>query len=87
MLGRLAVHALRRCGWGDGVGLALSLRTVVRVARVVPRRAPLGWDSRFFIDEHADGPRSVFFRVQMLDVDPAQGTILKQIENLRLRLD
>jgi hypothetical protein len=49
--------------------------------------APLGWDGHFFVDEHADGTRSVYFRVRMIDVDAASGRIVQQIDSLSLRLD
>jgi Peptidase family C25 len=54
---------------------------------VKPPPAPLGWDGRFFVDEHGDGTRSVYFRVRMIDVDAASGRIVQQIDSLSLRLD
>lgn len=49
--------------------------------------APLGWDQRVFIDEHADGTRSLYFRVRMIDFDMSTGKVLAKLERLRLRLD
>ncbi|MBK7645034.1 MAG: hypothetical protein IPJ19_18640 [Planctomycetes bacterium] len=52
-----------------------------------PPPAPLGWDGKFFVDEHADGTRSIFFRVRFLDADMGSGKILQQLESLRLRVE
>ena len=52
-----------------------------------PPAAPLGWDGKFFVDEHADGTRSVYFRVQLLDADMGSGRILQQVDELRFRLE
>lgn len=67
-----------------------EVRTKLRVrglAAVTRVEAPLGWDGRYFIDEHQDGTRSVYFRVRMFDGDPATGEVLSKIESLRLRLE
>ncbi len=58
-----------------------GLEALTRVA------APLGWDGRWFVDEHADGTRSVYFRVRLLDGDPATGAIRAQVDSLRFRLE
>ena len=49
--------------------------------------APLGWDQRVFIDEHADGTRSLYFRVRMIDFDMSTGKVLAKVERLRFRLE
>ncbi len=67
-----------------------EVRTSERVRALVaqkPPAAPLGWDGKFFVDEHADGTRSILFRVQLLETDMAQGRILRQLDTLRLRLE
>lgn len=67
-----------------------ELRTKRRVGGITALTrvaAPLGWDGRWFVDEHADGSRSVWFRVRMHDGDPSTGKVLAQAESLRFRLD
>jgi hypothetical protein len=64
-----------------------TTRRVNGLEAVKPAPAPLGWDGKFFVDEHADGSRSVYFRVQLIDVDMAAGKVLQQVESLRFRLD
>jgi len=51
-----------------------------------PPVAPLGWDGRHFIDEHADGTRSIYFRVRMLDYVAETGELKAQLDKLKLRL-
>jgi hypothetical protein len=62
-------------------------RTVRGLAATKPPAAPLGWDGKWFVDEHADGSRSVYFRVRMVDTDMATGAVLRQVDELRFRLD
>jgi hypothetical protein len=61
-------------------------RAVTGLEAIDPPAAPLGWDGRHFIDEHADGSRSVFLRVRMLDHVPESGEIRAQLDKLKLRL-
>ncbi|MBM4063953.1 MAG: hypothetical protein FJ265_23075, partial [Planctomycetes bacterium] len=63
-----------------------TARKVRRVAAVAPPRGPLGWNGKWFVDEHADGSRSVFFTVRLIDFDMDGGVVLRQVERLRLRL-
>ena len=48
--------------------------------------APRELDGRHFVDEHADGTRSVYFRVQLIDFDMSTGKVCERLERLRLRL-
>jgi hypothetical protein len=43
-------------------------------------------DGRHFVDEHADGTRSVHLRVQLVDFDMSTGKVHGQLEQLPLRL-
>lgn len=61
-------------------------RAVTGLEAIDPPAAPLGWDGRHFVDEHADGSRSVFFRVRMLDHVPERGQIRAQLDKLKLHL-
>ncbi|MCY2960210.1 MAG: C25 family cysteine peptidase [Planctomycetota bacterium] len=62
-------------------------RRVGGLVAVQPPGGPPRWDGRHFVDEHADGTRSVYFRVRMIDGDPATGEILRRAEDLRFRLE
>lgn len=85
------------CSWDaehrrnrDVLVFTAEVRTNRRVNGLEPVKAPpppLGWDGRFFVDEHADGSRSVFFRVRLIDFDMATGKVLQQVDRLRFRLD
>jgi len=48
--------------------------------------APLGWTGSCFVDEHADGSRSLYWRVRFLDADKSTGVIRGQLAHLRFRL-
>jgi len=61
-------------------------QTVSGLKPIDPPSAPLGWDGRHFIDEHADGTRSIYFRVQLIDFDMSTGKVREKLERLRLRL-
>lgn len=62
-------------------------RRVGALKAIQPPAAPLGWDGKFFVDEHADGTRSVYFRIELLEADMAEGRILRQLDKLRLHLE
>jgi hypothetical protein len=47
---------------------------------------PLGWSGKFWIDEHRDGTRSVFWRVKPVEVDIFSGKIISQLHQIRYRL-
>jgi hypothetical protein len=61
-------------------------RAVTGLVSLDQPAAPTGWDGRYFVDEHADGTRSVYFRVQLMDFDMSTGKVREKLERLRLRL-
>ena len=66
-----------------------EVRTKLRVVgleAVEKPKAPLGWAGRFFVDEHADGSRSVFWRVRLVDFDMRKGKLTQQADSLSYRL-
>jgi len=58
--------------------------TAIKPVGKVP--APLGWTGACFVDEHADGGRSLYFRVRMIDGDMTSGKVRAQIDRLEFRL-
>jgi hypothetical protein len=48
--------------------------------------ANLGWTGSCFVDKHADGSRSLYWRVRLLDADKTTGGIRAQIEQMEFRL-
>lgn len=47
---------------------------------------PLGWNGKFWTQEHMDGNRSIYWRIRMIDVDMPHGKILKKIDKIKFRL-
>ncbi len=47
---------------------------------------PLGWTGRYFIDRHADGSRTLLWRVKFLQFDMATGRIEKKIDSFSFRI-
>lgn len=67
-----------------------EVRTKAKVKGVVavaPPKAPLGLDGAWSVDEHADGTRSVWFAVRLIDFDMDAGKVLRQVEKLKFRLE
>jgi hypothetical protein len=64
-----------------------TARRVRGVAAVSSPPEPLGWNGKWFVDEHADGSRSVFFSVRLVDFDMDAGAVLRQVDRLRFRLE
>jgi hypothetical protein len=56
----------------------------VEIAGEAP--AGLGWHGACHIDEHADGTRSLFWRVRALDGDARSGELRAQLKSLEFRL-
>ena len=61
-------------------------RAVTGLTALDQPTAPTGWDGRYFVDEHVDGTRSIYFRVQLIDFDMSTGKVREKLERLRLRL-
>lgn len=59
---------------------ARTRRPATTVEPVGELPAPLGWTGACFVDEHADGSRSLWFRVRLLDADMASGEVREQFE-------
>ncbi|MCK6448327.1 MAG: C25 family cysteine peptidase [Planctomycetes bacterium] len=51
-----------------------------------PPKAPLGSSGRFFVDEHADGTRSLFLRARFVDFDMDEGRFSSSVDTLRFRV-
>ncbi|MBL8898565.1 MAG: hypothetical protein JNM84_13095 [Planctomycetes bacterium] len=47
---------------------------------------PLGWRGGCYIDEHADGTRSLLWRVRVLDADAHDGKVRGKVERAEFRL-
>jgi len=67
------------------VGVNAGRRRVV-VEQVGEVPAPLGWTGRFFVDENADGTRSVWWRCRLVDFDVRGGKVRGEVEKLEFRL-
>ncbi len=62
-----------------------SLRaTTVELIGNVP--APLGRTGPCYVDEHADGSRSLYWRVRLIDFNMTNGEVRAQVERLQFRL-
>jgi peptidase C25-like protein len=46
----------------------------------------LNWKGRCFVDEHADGSRSLWWRVRLLDYDMTKGEVHSELEHIDFRL-
>ena len=46
----------------------------------------IGWTGSCFVDKHADGSRSLYWRVRLLDADKTTGEIRAQLEQMKFRL-
>ena len=74
---------------GSAFFQTVEVRTSEKVVGVeqlgeVPKS--LGWCGKFWIDEHHDGTRSVFWRVRPVAVDIFSGKIISRLQQVRYRL-
>lgn len=46
----------------------------------------IGWTKKFWIDEHGDGTRSIFWRIRPISVDMVTGDVLHQAETISYQL-
>ena len=46
----------------------------------------LGWTGTCYVDKHADGSRSLYWRVRLIDADKTTGEVRAQVEELDFRL-
>ena len=65
---------------------ARTRRRVTTVEAIGEVPAPLGWTGSCFVDEHADGSRSLYWRVRMIDGDMKTGNLRAQVDRLEFRL-
>lgn len=66
-----------------------EVRTSSKVKTVKPLdkiAETLGWSGTCYVDHHADGTRSLFWRVRMLDADMTTGEIRAQWQPTRFRM-
>ncbi len=73
----------------DDLFLIVEARTRHRVDTVEPIGdvpAGLGWTGKCFIDEHADGSRSLYWRVRLIDGDMTSGEVRARADHLGFRL-
>jgi hypothetical protein len=48
--------------------------------------SPLGWTGKSYVDKHADGTQSLYWRCRMIDFDQTTGKVHKQVPTLEFRL-
>jgi hypothetical protein len=66
-----------------------SVRTARAFRGVEPAEKtaePLGWRGGCYVDEHADGTRSLYWRVRLLDGDARSGEVRSKVERVEFRL-
>jgi len=61
-------------------------RELSEVEPVDPPPPPLGWTGQSFVDEHADGSRTLYWRARLIDFDMTSGEIRAEVDQLRFRL-
>lgn len=61
-------------------------RKASRLEPIDPPAAPLGGSGRLFVDEHADGTRSLFVRARFVDFDMDEGRVSSSVDTLRWRV-
>lgn len=61
-------------------------RKRVVVEQVGKAPEPLGWTGRFFVDENADGTRTVWWRCRLVDFDVRGGEVRGEVDELVYRL-
>ncbi|MCB9889822.1 MAG: hypothetical protein H6836_09620 [Planctomycetes bacterium] len=72
----------------DELWVTAEVRTRRRVRAVEPvgSPAPIGWSGKFFVDEHADGSRSILWRVRLIDFDVPSGKVRAEVAKVKMRL-
>jgi hypothetical protein len=73
----------------DRAVFTAEVRTKRRIDKVEAIGNPegtLGFDGRFFVDEHDDGTRSIYWRVRLVDFDMEAGEIVAQRSRAEYRL-
>jgi hypothetical protein len=73
----------------DDLLMTAEVRSKARFTGVEPLEkpaSPLGWTGSCFVDEHADGTRSVYWRCRFVDFDMTTGQVRGQVGKLGFRL-
>jgi len=67
-----------------------AIRTNKRIkgiTQVQKLAAPLGWTSKYWADEHADGTRTYRWRVRLIDFDQINGKIVSKTDRVDYRIE
>ncbi|MBN1818605.1 MAG: hypothetical protein JW828_14675 [Sedimentisphaerales bacterium] len=64
-----------------------TLLAVKSLDQVTDTSEPLGWNGSWFIDEHQDGTRSVYWLTQLLDYDMNTGSITDSLDRIEYAID
>jgi len=71
--------------WDMGANYLAEWRTYQHVnalTQLTSVPSPLGWTGNFFIDEHRDSSRSIYWRVRFMEYDRETGNILQQADQI-----
>lgn len=60
--------------------------TITGIEQLDTPPKPLGWDGKFYIDEHQDGTRSIYWFIKPIVVDVTTGKVLKQVDTIKFKL-
>jgi hypothetical protein len=61
-------------------------RRVAKIEQVQKPPAPLGWNGKYYVDEHADGSRTYRWSVRLADFDQPKGTVVSAVERIEYRV-
>ncbi len=61
-------------------------RRVAKIEQVQKPPAPLGWNGKYYVDEHADGSRTYRWSVRLADFDQPKGAIVNAVERIEYRV-
>ncbi len=81
------------CGGGYGIErhcINAEIRTkrkIKSITQVQSPPEPLGWNQKYWADEHADGTRTYRWRVRLLDFDQTTGKITSKANRLDYRIE
>ncbi|MDP6544614.1 MAG: C25 family cysteine peptidase [Phycisphaerae bacterium] len=81
------------CGGGYGIErhcVNAEIRTsrkIKSIKQIQSPPAPLGWNEKYWTDEHADGTRTYRWRVRLLDFNQTTGKITNKIDRVDYRIE
>ena len=64
-----------------------TARKIKSIKQVQSPPEPLGWNEKYWVDEHADGTRTYRWRVRLLDFDQTTGKITNKTDHLDYRIE